>query len=159
MEVCCDGKRRVAKNVNTIEIEGKTMVHVDVRYSGKLRCQAVHKPSGNAIQTDAPVDNHGLGESFSPTDLVATAMASCMATIMGIVADRNGVDLSGLKVGIDKSMSATPPRRISRLAVKIEMPIPQDHPNAEMLANAALACPVHKSLHPDIDVPIQWVWQ
>lgn len=135
------------------------MVHVDVSYQGRLRCQAVHQPSGTALQTDAPVDNHGLGESFSPTDLLATAMASCMATIMGIVADRNDVDLSGLNIGVDKSMATTPPRRISRLAVKIEMPIAQDHPQAEMLVNAAMACPVHKSLHPDIDIPVDWVWQ
>ena len=114
------------------------MVHVDVEYQGKLRCEAVHQPSSTLIHTDAPVDNHGLGESFSPTDLVATALASCIATIMGIVAERNEVDLSGLK---------------------IEMPIASDHPQAEMLKKAALACPVHKSLHPDIEMPIDWVWQ
>ena len=135
------------------------MVHIDIDYQGKLRCEAVHQPSSAKIHTDAPVDNHGLGESFSPTDLVATALASCMATIMGIVADRNDVDLTGLKVGVDKSMSAAPPRRISQLAVKIEMPIAEDHPKAEMLKNGALACPVHKSLHPDIDIPIEWVWR
>ena len=134
------------------------MVHADITYQGKLRCEAVHKPSGTSLHTDAPVDNHGLGESFSPTDLVATATASCMATIMGIVADRNEVDLTGLRVGVDKSMSASPPRRISRLAIRIEMPIPEDHPKAEMLVNGAMACPVHKSLHPDIEVPVEWVW-
>ena len=135
------------------------MVHTDVDYQGKLRCAAVHKPSGTKIHTDAPVDNHGLGESFSPTDLVATALASCMATIMGIVADRNEIDLTGMKVGVDKSMSASPPRRISRLAIAIEMPIAEDHPQSEMLKNAALACPVHKSLHPDVEVPINWTWK
>lgn len=135
------------------------MVHVDVDYQDQLRCEAVHQPSGTALRTDAPVDNHGLGQSFSPTDLVATALASCMATIMGIIADRNEVDLTGLKIGVDKSMSATPPRRISRLALKIEMPIGADHPKAEMLKNGALACPVHKSLHPDVEVPIEWVWK
>ena len=134
------------------------MVHTDIDYQGQLRCEAVHQPSGNKLHTDAPVDNHGLGESFSPTDLVATALASCMATIMGIVADRNEVDLTGLKVGVDKSMSASP-RRISQLAVAIEMPIPADHPQAEMLKDAALACPVHKSLHPDIEVLVNWVWK
>jgi len=134
------------------------MVHIDVDYQGKLRCEAVHQPSGNSLHTDAPTDNHGLGESFSPTDLVATALASCMATIMGIVANRHEIDLKGLKVGVDKSMSATPPRRISRLALKIEMPISADHPQAKMLKNAALACPVHKSLHPDIETPIEWIW-
>jgi len=134
------------------------VVHVDVDYQGKLRCEAVHQPSGTALHTDEPVDNHGLGESFSPTDLVATALASCMATIMGIVADRNEVDLTGLKVGVDKSMSTSPPRRISQLAIQIEMPIPEDHPKAEMLKNGALACPVHKSLHPEVEVPIKWIW-
>ena len=135
------------------------MVHVDVEYQGKLRCEAVHQPSSTSIHTDAPVDNHGLGESFSPTDLVATALASCIATIMGIVAERNEVDLSGLKIGVDKTMSAKPPRRIDQLALKIEMPIAADHPQADMLKKAALACPVHKSLHPDIEMPINWVWQ
>lgn len=135
------------------------MVHIDVDYQGKLRCEAVHQPSGTKLHTDAPVDNHGLGESFSPTDLVATAMASCMATIMGIVADRHDIDLTGIKIGVDKSMSASPPRRISRLALKIEMPIAADHPQAEMLKNAALACPVHKSLHPEVEVPIDWTWK
>ena len=135
------------------------MVHTDIDYQGKLRCEATHKPSGNKLHTDAPVDNHGLGESFSPTDLVATAMASCMATIMGIVADRHEIDLTGIKIGVDKSMSASPPRRISQLALTIEMPIAADHPQAEMLKNAALACPVHKSLHPDVETPIDWVWK
>ena len=78
---------------------------------------------------------------------------------MGIVAERNEVDLSGLKIGVDKTMSAKPPRRIDQLALKIEMPIASDHPQAEMLKKAALACPVHKSLHPDIEMPIDWVWQ
>ncbi len=135
------------------------MVHIDVEYQGKLRCEATHQPSTTSIHTDAPVDNHGLGESFSPTDLVATALASCIATIMGIVAERNDIDLSGLKIGVDKTMAATPPRRIGQLTLKIEMPIAAEHPKAEMLKNAALACPVHKSLHPDIQMPIDWTWK
>jgi uncharacterized OsmC-like protein len=135
------------------------MVHIDVAYQGKLRCQAVHQPSNTSIHTDAPVDNHGLGESFSPTDLVATALASCIATIMGIVAERNEIDLTGLEIGVDKTMSAKPPRRISNVSLKIKMPIAADHPQADMLKNAALACPVHKSLHPDIEMPIEWIWQ
>ena len=89
---------------------------------------------------------------------MATALASCIATIMGIVAERNKIDLAGLEIGVDKTMSATPPRRIGQLSLKIKMPIAADHPQAEMLKNAALACPVHKSLHPDIEMPIEWIW-
>ena len=134
------------------------MVKIDVNYQGQLRCEATHEPSGCTLQTDAPVDNHGLGESFSPTDLVATAMASCMATIMGIFADKKEIDLKGMTISVEKEMTSAPPRRIAKLSVVISMPIAESHPHAKALENAAMACPVHKSLHPEIDIPVQWKW-
>ncbi len=134
------------------------MVEIQINYEGQLRCAAVHGPSGTRLETDAPVDNHGLGESFSPTDLVATALGSCMATIMGIVARKEEIDLAGMKITVGKEMSADLPRRISRLTVAFEVPIPEDHPGCELLKNAALTCPVSHSIHSEIEVDLSWSW-
>jgi uncharacterized OsmC-like protein len=109
--------------------------------------------------TDAPLDNHGKGESFSPTDLVATALGSCMATIMGIYAERHAVDLSGMWITVNKEMSSSGPRRIARLSVEIHVPHPPDHPQREALERAALSCPVHHSLSPEVDKPVVFHWQ
>lgn len=135
------------------------MVTITTHYEGDLNCTNVHGPSNNKFTTDAPVDNNGRGESFSPTDLLATALGSCMATIMGIVAQRKDIDLKGMKITVGKHMSDTQPRRVSRLEVKIEVPLPKHHPERKMLESAALSCPVHQSIHPDIEVPIEWCWQ
>ena len=134
------------------------MVKISIRYEGGLRCEAVHGPSGQTLFTDAPVDNHGKGESFSPTDLVATALGSCMATIMGIVADRHKLDLTGMKIEVSKEMSQDAPRRIARLTTVIDVPLPQNHPDREILERAALTCPVHQSLHPEIEKPLEFRW-
>ena len=134
------------------------MVNISISYEGGLRCEAVHGPSGQKLFTDAPVDNHGRGESFSPTDLVATALGSCMATIMGIVADRHKLDLTGMKIEVSKEMSQDTPRRIARLTTVIDVPLPQDHPDREILERAALTCPVHQSLHPEIEKPLEFRW-
>lgn len=134
------------------------MIEITTEYLGQLRCRNAHKPSGNVCETDAPVDNNGRGETFSPTDMVATALGSCMATIMGMVAERKGLDLAGMRITTGKHMSHDLPRRIARLEVKIEMPLPGDHPERKMLESAALSCPVHQSLHPEIEVPIDWHW-
>ncbi|NBS79801.1 OsmC family peroxiredoxin, partial [bacterium] len=91
------------------------MVKISVRYEGQLHCQAVHGPSGTKLATDAPVDNEGRGESFSPTDLVATALAACMATIMGIAAKRHSITLEGMTIETSKEMSTDTPRRIVSL--------------------------------------------
>ena len=107
--------------------------------------------------TDAPVDNHGLGRSFSPTDLLATATATCMMTIMAIVAERHGIDLSDSTFSVVKHMSASPPRRISRLDVTFRLPNVQAH-DRERLESAAHTCPVHQSLHPDLVCDISFVW-
>jgi putative redox protein len=134
------------------------MVKIDIRYEGGLRCAAAHGPSGQTLHTDAPVDNHGRGESFSPTDLVATALGSCMATIMGIVADRHQLDLRGMEIEVVKTMSADSPRRIAKLETTIKVPLPPDHPQRVLLENAALTCPVHKSLHPEMEKPVDFRW-
>jgi putative redox protein len=135
------------------------MIEITVDYQGGLRCQATHGPSQTQIITDAPVDNHGRGESFSPTDMVATALGTCMATIMGIIAERKGLDLVGMKVTVEKHMSADTPRRIARLPVVITVPLPADHADRKLLEAGALGCPVHHSLHADIDKPVSFVWQ
>jgi len=135
------------------------MVKLTTTYEGQLRCRAVHGPSGTTLVTDAPVDNHGKGESFSPTDLVATALGACMMTIMGIVAERHSIDLRGMKVETTKVMTATPPRRIASLRTTITVPLPADHPQRALLEQAALSCPVHGSLHPDVEAPIEFVWK
>ncbi|MFZ4598301.1 MAG: OsmC family protein [Terrimicrobiaceae bacterium] len=134
------------------------MVHSEITYLGGLRCEAVHGPSGTKILTDAPVDNHGKGEAFSPTDLAATSLGLCMATIMGIAAERHGVDLQGMTVGVDKVMSSDTPRRIVRIDVVFRIPLPAGHPQRKLLEAAALACPVHHSLHPDVEKPVRFDW-
>jgi len=134
------------------------MVKVSTVYEGGLRCRATHGPSGTAVVTDAPVDNHGKGESFSPTDLVATALGACMMTIMGIVAERHGLDLAGMTAETEKVMSTQPPRRIASLRTRLAIPLPADHPQRQALEQAAHTCPVHKSLHPDIDAAIEFLW-
>lgn len=135
------------------------MVRISTTYEGGLRCRAVHGPSGTTLVTDAPVDNHGKGESFSPTDLVATALGACMMTIMGIVAERHSIDLRGMTVETTKEMTATPPRRIASLRTTITVPLPPDHPQRALLEQAARSCPVHGSLHPDVEAPIEFVWK
>lgn len=134
------------------------MVHVDISYLGGLRCEAQHGPSGSKIQTDAPVDNHGRGEAFSPTDLAATSLGACMATIMGIAAERHGIALEGMTVGVDKIMSSDAPRRIAKIEIVFTIPLPPDHPRRKLLEAAALACPVHHSLHPDVEKPVRFDW-
>lgn len=134
------------------------MVKIESTYDGELRCTSIHTPSGNSLQTDAPVDNNGKGETFSPTDLVATALGNCMATIMGIVAQRKDIDIAGMTISVEKFMSEKAPRRISKLAVTINVPLPQDCPHKELFENAALTCPVHQSLHPTVEIPITWNW-
>lgn len=134
------------------------MVTIELNYEGELHCAAVHGPSGTELSTDAPVDNNGRGESFSPTDLVATALGSCTLTVMGIVARRKEIAMEGAKVRVRKHMSADTPRRIAKLELDLEIPLPPDHPERGMLESAAKGCPVHHSLHPDIEVVMDWRW-
>lgn len=135
-----------------------TMVKINLNYQAGLRCSAKHAPSGNILTTDAPIDNNGKGETFSPTDLVATALGACMATVMGIVAERKEISLEGLNVEVRKHMSEDSPRRISKLEVDINMPLPATHPERKLLESAARGCPVHHSLHPEIEIVFKWTW-
>lgn len=134
------------------------MVQIDLEYQGGLRCSAVHGPSGTQLITDAPVDNHGKGESFSPTDLCAAALASCMMTIMGIQAEAKGWKLEGAKASVEKEMSADLPRRIAQLTVTMNIPGQWDDSQKKQLERAAHTCPVHHSLHPDIKIVLNLNW-
>lgn len=137
---------------------GKSMVTITATYDGGLRCTATHGPSGQSLITDAPVDNHGKGENFSPTDLVATAAANCMMTVMAIAAERHGIDLKGTTVTIGKEMSSDTPRRIVSLRSVMTIPLPSSHPQRAMLEAAAKACPVKQSLDPAIDASVEFRW-
>jgi putative redox protein len=134
------------------------MVTITGKYEGELHCSAIHGPSGNVLATDAPRDNQGRGEAFSPTDLVAAGMATCIVTTMALVARKHGVELKGLRYEVSKEMSADAPRRIARLATVVWMPISRTEPLAGLLEKAAHQCPVHQSLHPEVDKPIVFHW-
>ena len=124
------------------------MHQIIVEYEGELRTKAKHLQSGNELITDAPVDNHGKGEAFSPTDLVATALASCILTIMGIVADRRKIDLKGTSSKVTKVMGEKP-RRIAAIHVDIHFKSEISNQDRKVLEKAAHSCPVHQSLHGD----------
>lgn len=128
------------------------------KYTGELRTQAEHVKSGSQIITDAPTDNQGKGESFSPTDMVATALGSCMLTIMGIKARDKDLSIEGAEVEILKTMASNP-RRISRIDIKLQMPA-NDYSDKDkkILQAASEACPVHNSLHPDIEIVVDMIW-
>jgi putative redox protein len=134
------------------------MVEIQMAYEGQFHCTATHGPSGTRLTTDAPKDNMGRGESFSPTDLVATALGTCILTTMAIAAQRRGIELNGATARVTKEMVTSPSRQIGRLTVEIAMP--QELPEEERtrLEHAAHACPVHKSLHPDVEIPITFRW-
>src|SRR5258705_14023924 len=127
------------------------MVEITTTYDGQLRCTATHGPSGNTLITDAPKDNMGKGEAFSPTDLVATALATCILTTMGIVAQRHNLDMTGATARVTKEMMTSPIRRIRRLPVTVSMPRKLSDEDQKRLENAAHTCPVHKSLHADVE--------
>ena len=133
-------------------------VTIDVEYTGALRCRAEHGPSGVVMETDAPVDNGGQGAAFSPTDLVGTALGSCILTIMGKVAERRGLDLRGTHVRVVKEMVQGPGRRIASLDVVITLPggLELDADERARLENGAETCPVKRSLHPDVKVKIAY---
>ncbi len=134
------------------------MVAIQFEYQGDLHCSAVHGPSGTALTTDAPKDNQGRGESFSPTDLVATALGTCILTTMGIMARTLSLDITGATATVEKEMSSSPPRRIQQLTVRIHVPQAFDEASRLKLERAAHTCPVHKSLHPDVNAPIDFTW-
>ena len=135
-------------------------VEINLTYEGGLHCTATHGPSRKTLTTDAPLDNGGKGAAFSPTDLVATALGTCMATIMGIVAERNKLDITGLQVQVIKEMAAAPVRRIASLKTRLVFPQGKALSAADRakLEAAAKACPVKQSLHPDVQTPIEFVY-
>ena len=133
------------------------MTQMKVKYLGELRTEATHFKSGNTFITDAPPDNNGKGQAFSPTDTVSAALASCMITIMGIVANRENLDITGIEASVEKIMSASP-RKIAEIKVNFTLPasITLSPKHAEVLKRAALTCPVALSLHPDIKQTVEF---
>lgn len=134
------------------------MATAKVTYKGNLRTSCIHLKSGSEIITDAPTDNNGKGEAFSPTDTVATGLASCMLTIMGIKATALEVDITEATAVVTKTM-ASDPRRISKIEVNFSMPGGISEKDQKILERAANTCPVHYSLHPDIEKHITFDWQ
>ena len=138
------------------------MPTIETEYAGALRTLALHVASGNRLMTDAPTDNHGRGEAFSPTDLVCAALGSCMLTIMGIKADQHQLDLTGTRVAITKEMTTEGARRIRRITLDFTLP-----PGARtfsqhdrvVLERAAHTCPVALSLHPEIEQVVRFAWE
>jgi putative redox protein len=129
-----------------------------IEYLGGLRTQSVHHRSGDKVITDAPPDNNGKGEAFSPTDLLANSLGCCMITIMGMVADRHAIDLTGTKIDITKIMVANP-RRVAEIVVEFQMPkLDLAVKDRQLLENAAHTCPVALSLHPDLKQTVIFNW-
>jgi len=134
------------------------MVEINIEYEGNLHTRAVHGPSNDALATDAPKDNMGRGEAFSPTDLLATSLGTCMLTTMGIVAQRDAIELKGAKAKVLKDMTP-PPRRVARLVVTLDLFAKVTDEQKLKLENAAHMCPVKKSLHPDVIVETTFNWR
>ena len=131
------------------------MSRANIVYQNNLRTETEHIASGEKIITDAPVDNNGKGEAFSPTDLVATALGSCMITIMAISANKYDIDMSGTNASVKKIMGSDP-RRISEISIDINMNKNIEEKDRKRLERSALTCPVHKSLHPDLEKKIRF---
>lgn len=134
------------------------MATMTAKYLGDLRVECIHEASGTRIITDAPVDNQGKGEAFSPTDLCATAVAACAMTIIGIYAKNHDVDVEGTRMEISKIMSASP-RRIGEIRIRFLMPAKgYSDKQKVMMERAAHTCPVHLSLHPDVVQTFEFIW-
>lgn len=134
------------------------MVTINIQYEGDLHCRATHGPSGAQLITDAPADNMGNGATFSPTDLVATALGTCILTVIATKAKSLGYALSGATVTVDKEM-ASGPRRIGRLATVVFIPGQFAERDKKVLEATAFTCPVHKSMSHDVDMPIVFNWE
>ena len=134
------------------------MVEVTIDYEGGLHTRAVHGPAATTLHTDAPVDNQGRGENFSPTDLLAAALGSCMLTVMGILAQRHGWGLEGTRVRVEKHMQTEPARRVGRLVVDLNFPAGIPESARPMLLRAAETCPVKRSLHEEIEIEERVHW-
>lgn len=130
-----------------------------VIYKGDLRTEMVHNQSGNKVETDAPVDNHGKGERFSPTDLIATALASCMLTIMGIAANTHEINIDGTEVEVEKVMHSNP-RRIGEISIKMTLKGQDEYSDKQksILEHSAITCPVYLSLHEEVKKMVEFIW-
>lgn len=137
----------------------KYKVRIDVDYLGDLDCKVTHSLSGNSFLTDAPEDNQGLARHISPTDLLAASIGSCVATIMGIKAKSNELDISGLKISVLKEMANEPFRRISKLSFTIIFPKKLSEKNFQILSNVVKTCPVTRSLHPDVELEYEFLFR
>ena len=129
------------------------MVRIDANYEGNLRCTAIHGPSGTELITDAPVDNKGKGESFSPTDLLATSMLTCIMTIVAIRADSKEIDVSGMSGSVEKSMAANP-RRVAKLDVMVNLPAHLSMDDRTWLITEGCNCPVCVSVSETMEVDV-----
>ena len=135
------------------------MVEIKIDYEGGLHTRAGHGPSSAILQTDAPVDNQGRGEAFSPTDLLAAALGTCMLTVMGIVAQRHGWGLEGAQARVEKHMVEEPTRRVGRLVVDLVFPATIPESARSVLLSTAKTCPVKQSLHPEIEIELRPHWE
>jgi uncharacterized OsmC-like protein len=135
------------------------MVEMTLVYEGGLHSRALHGPSGAAIETDAPVDNQGKGEAFSPTDLLSASLASCMLTTMAIVGEREGWQLTGARARVEKHMELEPRRRVGRVVIELDLPKGLPLAAHDRLEEVARGCPVAASLHPDtkVDLTLRWL--
>ena len=129
----------------------------EIKYKGDLRTTAIHLDSGSEISTDAPKDNHGLGETFSPTDMVCTALASCILTIMAIAVERDNIDIKGTTAVVKKTMGKNP-RRISKIDIDLTFPREYDQKTKTILERAAYNCPVHHTLSETVEKNISFTY-
>ena len=132
-------------------------VTISGKYVGNKKIELLHAPSGTKIFTSAPLDNQGDGSSFSPTDLVAGALGACMLTIIAIIAERDGVDLAGMAMHVEKHMEQNP-RRIGRLPLQIHLPSRLELPYRQKLERAAMTCPVHHTLRQEVEVQVEFIY-
>ena len=133
------------------------MISFEIKYQGNLRTTATHLDSGSEISTDAPKDNHGLGEAFSPTDMVCSALASCILTIMAIAVEKNGININGTKAMVTKTMENNP-RRISKIDIELTFTKNYDAKTKIILERAAFNCPVHQSLSDKVEKNINFIY-
>jgi uncharacterized OsmC-like protein len=133
-------------------------VDINGSYTGDLKMELTHGPSGAGLVTAAPRDNMGDGSSFSPTDLLAASLGSCMVTTMAIVARRNGIPFDRAEFSLEKHMRSDP-RRVDAVPITIRLPATLDDEQRKVLENAALTCPVHKSLHPEVRKDVQFIYE
>jgi putative redox protein len=154
---CCSAVHPAAHAAKRFRCE-IAMVPFTITYDGSLRCSATHGPSGISLTTDAPKDNHGRGESFSPTDLTATSLATCMITTMAIQTRTENLPLAGLRADVEKHMTATSPRRLARIVVRLHMPRGIAVVTRERLKTIAHGCPVALSLHPEVVQDVSFIY-